>query len=93
MNRIMKFGRAAFIVACLCFIFDLGGLQARLVIACEEGDLGSDACVTREGGNFICDCIGANCGKTCSRQVSNNCPGGTCKAKTASDEEEEGPVN
>lgn len=81
MNRLIKFTRAAFIVACLCFIFDLGGLQGRLVTACEE-EIGSDACVTREGGNYICDCIGANCGKTCSRSISSNCPGGTCKAKT-----------
>lgn len=93
MKRLIKFGRAAFIVACLCFIFDVGGLQAKLVSACEEDGGGGDACVTREGGNYICDCIGANCGKTCSRSISSNCPGGTCKAKTGSDEEEEGPIN
>jgi hypothetical protein len=78
MNRIVKFARAVFIVVCLCFIFNLGGLQGRLVSACEE-EVGETSCVTREGGNFICDCVGANCGKTCSRQISNNCPGGTCK--------------
>ena len=78
MNRLVKFARTVFIVACLCFIFDLGGVQGRLVTACED-DFGENSCVTREGGNFICDCVGANCGKTCSRQISNNCPGGTCK--------------
>jgi hypothetical protein len=92
MNRIMKFGRAAFIVACLCFIFNVGGLQAKLVIACEGEGPAGDACVTREGGNYICDCIGANCGKTCSRSISSNCPGGTCKAKTDF-ETEDGPIN
>ena len=88
MNSLIKFGRAAFIVACPCFIFDLGGLQGRLVNAACEEDIGSDACVTREGGNYICDCIGANCGKSCSRQISSNCPGGTCKAKTGFETEE-----
>ena len=79
MNRILKFARAAFIVACMCFILDLGGVQGRLVTACE-GELAGDACVTREGGNYICDCVGSNCGKTCSRQISGNCPGATCKS-------------
>lgn len=89
MNRIMKFGRAAFIVACLCFIFDLGGLQGKLVSACEGDVGGGDACVTRDGGNYICDCVGANCGKTCSKQIALNCEGATCKAKTGFETEEE----
>ncbi len=78
MERLIKFGRALFLVGCLCFIFNVGDLQGQLVRACEES-VGDDSCVTRPGGNYICDCVGANCGKTCSRQISSNCPGGTCK--------------
>lgn len=83
MERMKKFGRALFIALCLCYIFNLGGVQGKLVLACdgsEEEGGNPDACVTREGPNYICDCVGNNCGKNCSRQISSNCPGGTCKA-------------
>jgi hypothetical protein len=79
MDRLMKFGRALFIVGCLCFILNVGGVQGRLVLACEEEEFGEESCVTRPGGNYICDCVGANCGKICSRSISSNCEGGTCK--------------
>jgi hypothetical protein len=87
MRRIKQLTRAFFIALCLGFIFNVGGVQGILARACEGDDgggmviEGGDACVTRSGGNYICDCVGDNCGKTCSRQISGNCPGATCKAQ------------
>jgi hypothetical protein len=80
MKRVKQIGRALFIALCLCYIFNLGGTQEALVRACY-GELeggGGAPCTTRSGGNYICDCIGAQCGKQCSRQFSSNCEGGTC---------------
>jgi hypothetical protein len=85
MKRIKQLARALFIAVCLCYISNVGGVQGILARACEGGGSeieveGSAACVTRSGGDYICDCTGDNCGKRCTRDISLNCPGGTCKA-------------
>jgi hypothetical protein len=83
MKRIKQLVRVLFIAVCLCYIFNVGGVQGVLVRACEgsgnEMAIEGAACTTRPGGNDICDCIGDNCGKQCTRSISLNCPGGTCK--------------
>jgi hypothetical protein len=87
MKRVKQIGRALFIALCLCYIFNMGGAQEALVHACYapiEG--GGDApCTTRSGGNHICDCVGEQCGKVCSRSISLNCEGGTCKTPPSGD--------
>lgn len=85
MKRVKQLARALFIAACLCYISNVGDVQGILVRACEDappeiGLDGGDACSTRSGGNYICDCVGDNCGKRCTRDISANCPGGTCKS-------------
>jgi hypothetical protein len=81
MKRVKQIGRALFIALCLCYIFNLGGAQEALVRACVEpiADF-STPCTTRSGGNHICDCVGDQCGKVCSRSISLQCENGTCRA-------------
>mgnify|MGYP001564326228 CR=1 FL=1 len=75
MKNVLRVTKVFLIALCLCYTFNIGGIRQNPVVA-------GDGCVTRPGGNYICDCVGENCGKTCSRQISSNCGGGTCKANT-----------
>ena len=72
MNNLLRFVKVALILGCFAFVLNIGGIR-------ENNVLASDACVTRSGGNNICDCVGDNCGKVCSRSISLQCQNGTCK--------------
>jgi hypothetical protein len=89
MKNLLRSLKITLVVACFCYVSGVAiGFN-------NTAHADASSCVTRSGGNYICDCEGANCGKVCSRSISNGCENATCKDKPKDEigiEEEGGSV-
>jgi hypothetical protein len=76
MEKLLRITKVLLIALCICYTLNVGGFRDNPVVA-------GDGCTRRVGSSLdICDCVGDNCGKVCSRSISVNCGGATCKKAT-----------